>query len=159
MMPLHQVLYSDIKLLVAQSFGNNFDIVLKTLLQKSPTTFEDTINQLENSIPLKKGEIISLLKYKIYYNRIAFNWDVPFREAVLFIAPSKNISSEYLHVEKKQIANKELEVSETDDCKETLLPSKKDQQEHDHKLNLISSIIKIFGKNAKKSEIRDLCVI
>ena len=57
-----------------------FDIVLKTLLQKSPTTFEDVVNQLENIISLKKGEIISRLKYKIYHNRIAFNWNIPFRE-------------------------------------------------------------------------------
>ncbi|MHA1521857.1 MAG: TnsA endonuclease N-terminal domain-containing protein [Promethearchaeota archaeon] len=135
----------------------NFEIMWKQALRESPMTFRTLVDHLETKMSIKKSEIISLLKYKIYFNYIDFDWDIPFNEATFSMPLNNQFTSDYLRYNKGACVTDDFASLELDEITKAILPSEEDQQAHDNRISLISSIIENYGQNAKRSEIQDLC--
>lgn len=134
-----------------------FNTVLKKILMESPKKFRELVNLLSIDLPhLELEDMISLLKYKIYFFDVFIDWDKLLEETL--ILPDGEFPSPVYDLPI---------VSENDeDCTSIIITEKdekpvilleKEQKKFEERLKLITPFINKFGKEAKYSEIIDFC--
>ncbi len=133
-----------------------FNSSLENFLQESSKKFRELIHLLSSVLPLSIEEVISFLKYKIYFGHINIDWNEPLEETIfnnsenhliptyslpIFLSTERDVNSIVIAPEKSKVSRF----------------TKKERQKFDERLNLITPIINKFGKEGKKSIIRKYC--
>lgn len=133
-----------------------FDSNLKRILEESPKIFKELVNFLHPLLPLELEEVISLLKYKIYFNHVSIDWDKPIKDTIVSLngnlpSPIYALEDNFLEVEDR---NQVVLIPKE---KKSSIISVRDQKKWNQRVELISPIINEYGEEAKKSEILKYC--
>ncbi|WP_371806400.1 TnsA endonuclease N-terminal domain-containing protein [Candidatus Lokiarchaeum ossiferum] len=135
----------------------HFDSALRNILNKNSMKFGDLVRQLESMLPLKREEIISVLKHQIYYNYIHINWDTELEKTRISLESKTPIIPIYCIPETTHGIKKTFKINKKSNEKATILYSEQDMQKYEKKITLLTPIIDQYGKNAKKAEIFQFC--
>jgi len=129
---------------------NNFISTLENVLNDFDLTFSKLINIMSLKLPLEKSEVISLIKYKIYYGHLHIDWNTPL-ELTKISKEIKSILPVYL------LPENELDEQITTNQDKTRVLSDYIKRRYEERIALISPIIDKYGLEAKKAEVRKYC--
>jgi len=108
-----------------------------------------------NSLPLE--EIVSLLKYKIYFLHLFINWNEPLEDTLIFLDKIDPIP--VYDLPDNPLSNEDngypIIISINND--KTTKSSLKNQKVYEKRLQLISPLIDNYGKEGVKSQVRQFC--
>ncbi|MFX1384219.1 MAG: TnsA endonuclease N-terminal domain-containing protein [Promethearchaeota archaeon] len=133
-----------------------FDTNLKKFLKESPKKFEYLVKLMQPFVPLTLKEIISLIKYKIYFQQIHIDWDIPLDDSIISLngeapCPVYELKKNYSTIIEKIVSKESIEE------KKTTIISEKDKIIYEDRLELITPLINRFGKEGKRGKIEDFC--
>ncbi|MFX1257490.1 MAG: TnsA endonuclease N-terminal domain-containing protein [Promethearchaeota archaeon] len=134
-----------------------FDLNLKKFLEESPKKFDYLVKLMQPFVPLELEEIISLIKYKIYFQQIFIDWDIPLQDVQLSLEGELPCPLYQLPEVRSLQEEYVTDISSTDNEEGTKILTQKEQEIFDERLDLITPIINKFGKEAKKPDIIKIC--
>jgi len=129
---------------------------LKKILEDSPKKFDYLVRILQAFVPLALEEIISLVKYKIYFHQVHIDWDVPLEENEILLN-GESPCPVYQLQEVYSSKGEDYSPITTTENKKAVLLLEKEQKKYEDRLELIAPIIDKYGKEAKKPIIREYC--
>jgi len=135
-----------------------FNSLLRETLEQSDTSFMELAGYLAGRCPLTLGEVISLLKYKIYYFLGAYiDWDVPFGPETM-VSGTMRLPKPLVDVPpsppKKGLGGTMGALPAEYRVREL---GGKDLEEYERRWDVIRPIIELHGREAKKGTIRRWC--
>ncbi len=133
----------------------HFNSAVNSILQKRTVKFRPLVEHLEQILLLHRNEIISILKYKIYFCHLHMNWDAELEKTNISRRLNHPIIPIYQLPESNTKIN-DIFLNESPEEK-IVIYSEQAMQKFQNKMDLLAPIIKQFGKSAKKSQISDLC--
>lgn len=134
----------------------HFNSYLTKFLEK-PHNFKSLPKILTPILPLELEEIISFLKYRIYYLDLFIDWDKPLEETNVYSKERIPLIPLYDLPENEDVLNETNIIIESEPKEKVSLKTMREQQHFQKKLNLIKPLIDKFGKEGKKSEIEKYC--
>ncbi len=134
----------------------NFLTYLKKFLQ-TPKNFKTLPSLLEPTVPLKLEEIISFLKYHIYFQHIYIDWDKPLENTDVSLTDDHPLVPIYKMPNNPSVNINSFEFDNEESKKKLKIYSEKDLQKFKERYELLKPILNKLGKEAKKSEIRSYC--
>jgi len=133
-----------------------FDMHLKKFLKESPQKFNLLVRLMQPFVPIALEEIISLVKYKIYFQQVYIDWDIPLEKNVI-ILNEKILNPLYELPEIHSTTENDIISTElTEEGKSTII-SNEDKKIYEERLELITPLINTFGNEGKRGKIEDFC--
>ncbi len=135
----------------------SFSKKLKQFLNESPKKLRELASLLDSATPLKFEEIVSLLKYQIYYGLLSIDWDKPLEETLISL-------NDVLPIPVCDLPDNPL--NDKDGIYSIILPEDDDEkfklndmelEEWHDKLNLIKPLIELYGKDGVRSNVLKYC--
>ena len=123
---------------------------------ESPKKFQMLPKLLKPFVPLEIEEIISLLKFNIYYQNIHIDWSKPLEEAEVSSSEIIPLISIYELPENPQTPILNTLVKPELDNK-TIIRRKNEEQRFQERLELIKPLFDKFGNDGKKSDVEKYC--
>jgi len=135
----------------------NFNFNLTKFLGGQKKKLKELVHLLKVVLPnLGLEEIISLLKYKIYYHDVSIDWNRPLEETDLLLNGGPPIPVYELpsaSIENNIVNKTTTPISE----EKTKILSKRDQDEFKERFQLVIPLINKFGKEGKYSALIQFC--
>jgi putative transposase len=132
-----------------------FNSLLERFLGDTGKIFKEVVDYLTPQVPLDRGEVISLLKYKIYYQHLYIDWNVPLERTILslwgkdpltiYALPENEKDEEKLIGEREHVKKKPRVMTEYE------------KQMLEKRLDMIEPLINRFGKEGTRSGIEQFC--
>lgn len=140
----------------------DFDKVLKEILQIAPCSFSQLVTHLSTVLPMDKDIVISLLKYKLYFqveNELFFDWDVPFPEALVSLKGEMPVQSINLPDSTTPVDEASPAIPDTVAVlvDEEIKVNDRDERGLEEKYETIAQLINTHGKDAKRSQVKNFC--
>lgn len=131
-----------------------FDKLLRSFLGKDSITFRDLVNLLTLKSKIPMAEIISLLKYKIYFGTLFIDWNTPLEDTPVSLYGEVPVSSHELP-ETDQLENEfdGIISGEKMPLEKGNVLADKDKRTVIERERLIKPIIDTFGKDASKQDV------
>ncbi|MFX0102401.1 MAG: TnsA endonuclease N-terminal domain-containing protein [Candidatus Hodarchaeota archaeon] len=133
----------------------SFNSRLKSMMKDNNMKIEEIVEYLTPLVPLNRAEVISLLKYKIYNFHLYIDWNIPLSESPISL--QKHLPIPVYQLPEIQESNQDEHYSVDIKTSAIKLVSNENEKEFEERYNLIKPIIGKYGKEAKKSEIKEYC--
>nr|MDO8115683.1 TnsA endonuclease N-terminal domain-containing protein [Candidatus Sigynarchaeota archaeon] len=131
-----------------------FDEHLNKLLSEVPMKFGEIVQYLSPLVPLEISEVISLLKYRIYYFHLFIDWNIPLVETDISLQKEYPVPT-YALVETDLPDRSDRQVIE-EPREKIPIYDQKAQDEFNARWELVSPVINRFGKTGKRSDVESL---
>ena len=133
-----------------------FDMHLKRFLIESPKRFDSLARIMQPFVPLLLEEIISLIKYKIYFSQVHIDLDIPLDNNTVSLngempCPVHELPEVHLTTDSAIIP---IEIAE--EGRATII-SEEDKKVYEERLELITPLINSFGNEGKRGKIEKFC--
>lgn len=138
---------------------DGFDTCLKAILGESSIPFRQLVTLMSTKVRIPVETVISLIKHKIYHGTLSIDWDSPLETTPVSLAgklpipvhelPDNEPTGSHCHMTG-------LKADSNDEGKARVL-FEKDKQVYDERAALISPVVQSFGKDARKSDIKQYC--